>query len=439
MQTTQTFPAVNEATRVRWSIVGLLMALCFISHLNRISMSVAGDERIMKEFSIPPEQMGFVYSAFLIVYTLFMIPGGFFIDRFGTRTALMAMGFGSALFGAITGVVGWGFVAAGQVWFSLIIVRGLMGFFTTPLHPGCARAVGNCVPLPKRSLANGLVGGAALLGIACTYKIFATLIERFGWPNAFVITGVCTALISVAWMLYSDQPAASRSPAPAAASSPIGAEKAKAASSDWLTLLKNRNLILLTLGYAAVGYFQYLFFYWMHYYFDEVLHLGKSASQFYAGIPPLAMAVGMPLGGWLSDRSQRSLGYRWGRALVPMVGMMTGAVMLYLGIIAKDPVWIVTWFSLALGAVGACEGPFWATAVEVGGRRGGTAAAIFNTGGNAGGLLAPVVTPWVSKYFHWQLGIGLGGLICLLGALCWFWIDPARSRRELGDNTGREC
>src|SRR5881392_3168723 len=77
--------ARSQPTPVRWRIVALLMALCFISHLNRISMAVAGDERIMKQFSIAPEKMGAIYSAFLLVYTLCMIPGGFFIDRFGAR------------------------------------------------------------------------------------------------------------------------------------------------------------------------------------------------------------------------------------------------------------------------------------------------------------------------------------------------------------------
>src|SRR5256885_4325305 len=79
----------TEPTQVRWRIVVMLMALCFISHLNRISMAAAGDERIMKQFSIAPEKMGVIYSAFLLVYTICMIPGGFFIDRFGARAALM--------------------------------------------------------------------------------------------------------------------------------------------------------------------------------------------------------------------------------------------------------------------------------------------------------------------------------------------------------------
>ena len=51
---------------MRWQVVVMLMALCFISHLNRISMSVAGDERIMKQYGIAPVKMGIVYSAFLL-------------------------------------------------------------------------------------------------------------------------------------------------------------------------------------------------------------------------------------------------------------------------------------------------------------------------------------------------------------------------------------
>jgi MFS family permease len=79
-------------------MVALLMSLCFISHLNRISMSVAGDARIMKQYDITPEEMGWVYSAFLIVYTVVMIPGGIFIDRYGWRASLVLVGCGSAVF-----------------------------------------------------------------------------------------------------------------------------------------------------------------------------------------------------------------------------------------------------------------------------------------------------------------------------------------------------
>src|SRR5437667_7790931 len=368
--------ARSQPTPVRWRIVALLMALCFISHLNRISMAVAGDEQIMKQFSIAPENMGVIYSAFLLVYTICMIPGGFFIDRFGARAALTVVGVGSALFGTLTGMTGFVWTGTVQIWLSLVVVRGLMGLFTTPLHPACARAVADWTPLSGRSLVNGLVTGAALLGIASTYRIFGALVARIDWTNAFVVTGAVTALLTGTWMLVSREADQGQSRFSTSDQGGSRARKTGPHSSGWLALLKNRSLILLTLSYAAIGYFQYLFFYWMHFYFDEVLHLGKSASQYYAGIPPLAMAVGMPLGGWLSDRLQNLIGFRWGRAIVPLVGMIAGAVMLGFGVVAKRPAWIVTWFSLALGAVGACEESFWSTAVESGGRLGGIAAAI---------------------------------------------------------------
>lgn len=404
------------------------MALCFISHLNRVSMSVAGNQKIMAEFGFSTTQMGTVYSAFLFVYTLCMIPGGSVIDRIGPRRALGFMGIGSAIFGALTGVVGLGFVIAGNALLTLLLIRGVMGLLTTPLHPGCARSVNFWVPLPQRSLANGFVNGAALLGIACTYPVFGRLIDRFNWPGAFLITGICTALLTSLWMIYAtDRPRqhAGVNEAEAALHEPVidAPSVGPGASASWTSLIRNRSLILLTLSYGAVGYFQYLFFYWMQYYFEQVLHLGKTASEFYAGLPSLAMAVGMPLGGLLSDRLQKTRGRQFGRSMVSIVSLLASAGFLVLGIFAKQPGWIVTWFSLALGVMGASEGPFWSSAVEIGRKRGGMAAAIMNTGGNGGGMLAPVITPWVSEHYGWPIGIGLGAAVCLFGALCWRWID----------------
>src|SRR5207244_7842529 len=89
----------------------------------------------------------------------------------------------------------------------------------------------------------------------------------------------------------------------------------------WRALLTNRSLILLTVSYAAVGYFEYLFYFWMHFYFEGILKLGKYESRDYATILYLAMAVGMFLGGWLADSLARHWGRRRGRAAVILGGM----------------------------------------------------------------------------------------------------------------------
>ena len=403
---------VQSDRKIPWAVPVALMAICFISHFNRISMSVAGDERIMEQYKIAPKQMGIVYSAFLLVYTIFMIPGGFFIDRFGPRIALAVVGLGSAAFCMLTGMVGW--MEASAVWMSLLLVRGVMGLVTTPLHPAAANAVGLWVPESRRSLVNGLITGAALLGVACTYKAFGSLIGQFEWPKAFMITGLLTAVITFLWLAVT----------PRHEKGPRGPEMAR-----WRVLLRNRSVWLLTFSYASIGYFQYLFFYWIHHYFVKILGMSEEASRYYAGLPPLTMAICMPIGGWLSDRLPP-------RALVPMCGMVLGALLLGCGVLAKTPFWIVFWFSLAMGAVGAAEGAFWSTVVEVGRSAGGTAAAIMNTGGNAGGMLAPYLTPLVSETLGWPVGIGLGGVVCLAGALCWIGIRSERNETGNGADAG---
>jgi len=409
----------DGSNRARWGIVLMLMAFAFISHFNRVSMAAAGDTRIMKQYGISPTRMGFVYSAFLVTYTVCMIPGGLLIDRLGARAALMTVGFGSAFFVAMTGIVGLSFQDAGSVLIALLIVRGLMGIVSAPLHPSLARSVGNWVAPKERSRTNGLVNGSALLGIAMTPPGFGALIDRFDWPAAFLIMGGLTAGLALVWTTYAtNRPV--ETDLEAVATLP---EEAIEPLVAWHLLFTQRSLMLLTLSYGAVSYFQYLFFYWINYYLEKVLVLPLQTSRIYAMIPTLAMAVGMPLGGWLSDRLEHARGTSSSRRIVPMVGMSAGAVFLIFGVLASEPVWKVAYFTLALGSVGLSEGPFWASAVELGGRRGGSSAALFNTGGNAGGLLAPVVTPWVGERFGWSYAVALAGLICLVGVVLWFWID----------------
>jgi MFS family permease len=435
-------PAKVGPTWVRWRIVALLMALSYVSWFLRVSMSVAYDERIKDDLGIAPQAMGYVYSAFLLAYMVCMTPGGWVIDRFGTRKALTVMGFGLVLFGALTGL------APTTPWLLqqlppsvtvfrrtlvmplllFLVVRSLMGVFATPMYPASAQAIAHWLPFRRRGWANGLVQGSALLGIASTPLAVGTLIAWYGWPQTFLILAVGTGLLTIVWALdAADRP--EQHPAVNLAERDLIAAdrppvKPAAERGGWILLLRNRSLVYLTLSYAAVGYFEYLFFFWMDYYFKDQLKLPDDVRRTYAGIPFLAMALGMACGGWVSDRLVRAYGYRKGRAIVPVAGLLTGAVFLLLGIAVRQPEWIVACFSVALAAVGSVEAPTWTTAQELGGRHGGMAAGLCNTGGNAGGLVAPVLTPLIAAHFGWPTAIALGGAACLAGVLLWQWIDP---------------
>ncbi|HMF18768.1 MAG TPA: MFS transporter, partial [Gemmataceae bacterium] len=355
----------SRPTSVRWRIVGLLLAFSFMSWFNRVSMALAYDEQIKHEFGIGEASMGAVYSAFLIAYMVFMTPGGWLADRFGPWLALVVMGIGSGLFGILTGSVSVLAQSAGQLLLLFFIVRMTMGVFTAPIYPASTRIVSYWIPFHQRAMVNGLIMAAALVGIGCSFHIFGLLLDKFGWPMAFTITGGFTVALAGVWTWYGrDHPGQHRHVNPAEErliqNEPLPIEtrfttKPPAdrdiALRPRIPLWRNRSLILLTLSYAAVGYFEYLFYFWIHYYFEDVLHLGKEKSRWFATISNLSMAVGMAGGGWISDRLQRVYGYRLGRALVPVGGMLAGAALLGLGLLAEHPNFIVLWFSLAMAAV----------------------------------------------------------------------------------------
>jgi MFS family permease len=425
-------PTLSEnSTRRRWYIVALLVAFSYMTWFNRVSMSVAYTERIKDESGIAPVAMGWVYSAFLIAYTIFMTPGGWLIDRRGPWFALVVMGLGSALFGALTGLTGMSaLVSAGSMYIALLTIRIVMGAFTAPIYPAASRTIANWVPPGQRILANGFVQGAAALGIASTFHLFGMLMDGVGWQIAFLISGAVTALLALVWTI-------------SAANHPTTSNQRHRADSEpspstipapWYTLLRNRNLVLLTLSYAAVGYVEYLFFFWAQYYFKDVLNLTKEASRTNSMILTLALAVGMIGGGWLADRLRPAATSRWSRTAVPMVGLAASGGFLLVGVRCQSVAAMVTFLSLALVAVGAAEAPTWTLAVDLGGQHGGTAAAICNTSGNAIGLIAPILTPAVaacittqfavSERIGWQWAITLGSAIAFVGAMLWFFIVP---------------
>ncbi|HJZ59920.1 MAG TPA: MFS transporter [Gemmataceae bacterium] len=422
----------SKPTNIRWLIVAMLIGFPFLGQLNRYAISVAGNAHFIGEGKLSEEQMGLVYSAFLLVYTIGMLPGGWVIDRVGPRWAMTGMGLGLGFWAALTGTLGWLGLAVTAMFVPLLVIRGLAGATSVPLHPGAARSVSLWLPLSERSTANGLVTAGALVGIALTYPGFGWLMEQVGWQWAFVICGTTLMLFALVWcVMAADDPVGHRWANPAERQ--LVAEgghippRTRAALRDFLRLLRNRGLVLLTLSYGAVGYVQYMFFYWVEYYFGKELELPPSESRAAAFTITMAMAVGMAGGGWVSDRLCRWFGHTAGCRVMALGGMGLGALFSLLGVSTREPQQVVWCFSLALGALGLCEGIFWTTAPTLEKRNGGLACALLNTGGNGVGMLAPIFTPVLGLHYGWTAAIVVACVVCGVGGLLWVGIQLSAS------------
>src|SRR4051794_16696497 len=397
----------------RLLIVALLFAFSTVSYFDRTIMSIAGPV-LMKQFSISATEMGTVYSAFILGYALLMIPGGWLTDRIGPRRTLLGMGFCSAAFTAMT-IVGAkpGLGDLVGIVPSLFVIRLGLGFVTAPLYPACARTTANWIPLTHHAWVQGFVIAGSSVGAALSPGVFVWLMNRVGWRGSFAVAAICTAALTVAWFWRA-------SDYPPGIDGPKLVRRTKAAS--WRELLRNRNLQLITFAYAGLGYFQYIFFYWIYFYFDQVRHLEPGASAGYTTLLFVTEGVMMPLGGFVSDRMTRSYGAHLGRLVVPMVGLALSAVCTYIGAVSERPGAVAFCLSLAFGFAACCEGPFWAFLTDRADESVGADSSILNAGAQIGGFFAPIVTPYIAARAGWSSGLYFGSFIALLGVVAIYFV-----------------
>ncbi len=393
------------------TVLILMATLTMVSYINRTAMPIAGSS-IMKEFDLTQTQMGTIYSAFLFSYSILMAPGGALSDRFGPRIVLGLTGLASALVTALAALVGRPPLSTfAGAFASFQLIRLLVGAFSSPLFPGCARTTTNWFEVDQRARVAGVVIGGAPLGAAITPVVVAWLIAGYGWRSALCVTAVTTATASLVWMVVVRNTPANAAPA----------VKLKKEDGSWLQLLRNRDLLLLSAGYFALNYFEYIFFYWIYYYFGEVKHMPAQASAVYTTILLLTMMAATLFGGWLADAIGHRIGILRSRRTIASTGMVASALLLYLGVNANGDVLIVFLLAMALGCAAASEAPFWTSAADAGGKDAGAATGMMNGIGNAGGLIAPVLTPYLAERAGWSAGLYFASGVVLVGAAIWIF------------------
>ncbi len=403
--------------RSQKKVVALLVGLSLMSYFQRTAMSIAGPS-IAREFSLSETQMGAIFSAFLFGYALLMIPGGWLADRIGPRLALGMVAFGTAVLTTLTAFGGRaGLGAVLGVFPAFLGIRLLLGIVSAPLYPSAARMNANWMSIGVRGQVQGWIAAGAGIGGALSPLLFSYLIDRLGWRAAFVVTGAATTLLAVLWMSSArDYPRGGHE-------QPTERTRHR---TPWRTLLTNRDLMLLTLGYVAVDYYEYVFFYWTYYYLGQIRHMGASQSALYTTCLFLSFMISAPAGGKVTDLCVRRLGMKAGMRIVPIAAMSLSALVLLVAIGVSSAEMTGVLMALALGLAASTEGAYWATTIHVGGKEAGAACGLFNAGGNLGGFLAPVVTAWLASQFGWSAGLYFGCLVICLSIAVWFFIDPER-------------
>ncbi|ALA59646.1 MFS transporter [Nitrospira moscoviensis] len=412
---------------MRWLILTLLFCISVVTYIDRVNISVTA-RQMMPAFGLTDQEMGWIFSAFVTGYALFQIPGGWLADRWGARavltgalvwwslcTAFTAMAAVSPLAEAV-GIVG-----------ALLAVRFTLGMGEAVALPTFNRAVANWMPAGSRGIGIGIAIGGIGLGSAVTPPIAAWIMVNWGWQTVFYLSAVIGLAMAVLWWAIArnhprEHPWVRRPPAPEA--SPQAADSQF--HTLWRLLAGNRTVWWLVLSYSCLGYAAYFYMSWFYLYLVTVRGFDVLTGGLYASAPFLAMLIGCPVGGWVTDRLAARYGITAGRASTGMAGMTAAGVAIAFGGFVESPPAALAGLSLGAGCLYFTVGAYWASTTDLSKAHAGTLSGLMNTGANLGGALSPVLTPWIAAHWGWPASFAVAGLVALAGAALWWWIDPGK-------------
>jgi MFS family permease len=285
----------------RFWIALMLFSLAMINYIDRVTLSFAAAP-IAKEFDLSPVALGYLFSSFLWTYTLFLIPAGMLVDRFGAKRVA---GFGIGLWSAATAATGiaWNFPI-------LLATRLAMGAGEATSNPAGARVVREWIPASERGVTNAVFNSGSYAGPALCALVAGPIIAGFGWPFLFFAAGGIGFLWLLCWLTWFAPPEEAAWLGEEERQKILnerGAKKVDFGASSPKTgliglLRKGPTLWGLALTQGCNVYSQYLFLTWMPSYLQNAKGLTIAKTGFYAAIPYAIAVVLCIIVGRISDR-----------------------------------------------------------------------------------------------------------------------------------------
>ena len=414
--------AARTVPNRRWTIGVLLGAGVLVNYFDRISLSVAAPQ-LQLDLSLSPVEMGLLFSAFFWSYSLFQLPGGILLDRFGLKTV--------GRWGAFLWAVASGLTALASGYGGIFTARLLLGIAEAPGMIGNQKATGYWFPRNERSRSTAIFDSAAKFSNVIGVPLVAFFIVQFGWRWGFGVTAILSlAYFAAYWIIYRDPSEdrhlskAEHAHILAGGATPEGLPPAGQVKMLGY-VLRNRKVWAHTVGYSAYGYSFYLFLTWLPGYMVQTLHMSILKSAAFSTIPWIfASLADLLIGGFLVDYFiARGYDDTKVRKAVIVAGMMAGLAV-FGATFTTNPFWALVWITIALSGVSAAA-PVASSIVSLISPRGGTATVggFVNLVNNLMGVAAPVITGFIVGITHSFSGAFLvAGIVLVVGIVSYVFV-----------------
>ncbi|MTD37116.1 MFS transporter [Erwinia sp. CPCC 100877] len=407
MSTYQTAESVaGKRTNARYWIVVMLFIVTSFNYGDRATLSIAGSE-MARDIGLNPVGMGYIFSAFSWAYVIGQIPGGWLLDRFGSKRVYFWSIFIWSLFTLLQGFVdifnGFGIVMA------LFMLRFLVGLAEAPSFPGNSRIVAAWFPAQERGTAVAIFNSAQYFATVIFAPIMGWLTHAVGWQHVFFFMGGLGIVISFIWLKAihnpTDHPKVNKQELEyiEAGGALVNMDQVSSKSRTTMgekmsqigQLFSSRMMVGVYLGQYCINALTYFFITWFPVYLVQARGMSILQAGFIASIPAVCGFIGGVLGGVISDWLMRRTGSLNIARKTPIVaGMLLSTSMVMCNYVQAE--WMVVGFMAAaffgkgIGALG------WAVMADTAPKEiSGLSGGLFNMCGNLSGIVTPIAIGYI--------------------------------------------
>ena len=173
-----------------------LAVLFAINTMNFFDRQILGAiaEPIRREWGLSDSDMGWLGTAFTLLYAAIGVPLGRLTDR-SVRTRILAVGvFVWSLLTAASGLA--------RNYIQLFLLRLGVGVGEAACAPAGNSLIGDLFPASKRAKAISIFMMGLPIGIALSYYVSGTVAHAYGWRAAFFVAGIPGLICTVAVLFF---------------------------------------------------------------------------------------------------------------------------------------------------------------------------------------------------------------------------------------------
>lgn len=419
---------IAKKTNVRYIILFFLFVATVFNYVDRATLSVAAPF-ISKELGFDAVQMGWAFSAFGWAYVIMQIPGGWILDKFGSR---LTYGIALIVWSVLTFFQGFVHLFASAL-MVLIILRFAMGAVEAPAFPANSRLSVQWFPNKERAFATSVYQAAQYISLGIFTPIMTYILQEHSWHYIFYWAGGVGVVLGGVWLAFIRDPLHHKSVnqleidyiREGGGIPELGADKktARLDKAMFKKLAGNRMMLGVYLGQFCLTSITWFFLTWFPTYLYQARGMSIMKVGLVAAIPAIVGFIGGLSGGVFSDYLLRKgFSLTFARKLPVILGMLLSSTIILANYVTSDiaviVVMSVAFFAKGFGNLGWCILSDTSPKDVL-----GVAGGVFNCFGNLASIATPLCIGLILNHTgSFNLAIVYVGAMGLIGVISYLFI-----------------